>query len=78
MGRTPTTLTDPRTWMSVCRSGEPAIVANGAGAHTSGASLTRAPPTPLLCRQGPGITPGTTIRLQNIHPEVVLPISFAF
>ena len=28
MGRTPTTLTDPRTSMSVCRSGEPAIVAN--------------------------------------------------
>ena len=38
MGRTPTTLTDPRTSMSFCRSGEPATVANGAGAHTSGAS----------------------------------------
>ena len=36
MGRTPTTLTDPRTWMSVWRSGEPAIVAEGAESHTSG------------------------------------------
>ena len=36
MGRTPTTLTDPRTSMSVCRSGEPAIVAEGAESHTSG------------------------------------------
>ena len=37
MGRTPTTLTDPRTSMSVCLSGEPAIGPERTKALTSGA-----------------------------------------
>ena len=36
MGRTPTTLTDPRTSMSVCLSGEPAIGPERTKALTSG------------------------------------------
>ena len=41
MGRTPTTLTDPRTSMSVCLSGEPAIGPERTKALTSGARAAR-------------------------------------